>query len=151
MSRQKTGSAAHGFSAEDVARIDSWIVEIAAKHLGGVAPEEANAEWRVGNNRRLVIHRNGCWHDFVDETTGHGALSLLAHLHHDDADAALEAAQGLAGPTQGRRAARPRRWRRRGRRDAEAIAADDAWRDGVYRNAVALRGGDRRHAGGRPT
>ena len=67
MSRQKTGSAAHGFSAEDVARIDSWIVEIAAKQLGGVAPEEANAEWRVGNNRRLVIHRNGCWHDYVDE------------------------------------------------------------------------------------
>jgi hypothetical protein len=42
MPRQKTGSASHGFSAEDVARIDSWIIEIAAKQLGSVAPEEAN-------------------------------------------------------------------------------------------------------------
>jgi len=79
MSRQKTGSAAHGFSAEDVARIDSWILEIAAKQLGGVAPEEANGGWRVGDNRRLVIHRNGCWHDYVGGrlVTARSACSLI--------------------------------------------------------------------------
>src|SRR5580693_5976111 len=129
---QKTGSASHGFSAEDEARIDSWIVEIAAKQLGGVAPEEANGEWRVGDNRRLVIHRNGCWHDYVDEKTGHGALSLLAYLHHDDAEAALEAAQAWLAQHKGDGQLGRANGDGEDEEEAEAIAADDAWRDGVY-------------------
>ena len=144
MSRQKTGSAAHGFSAEDVARIDSWILEIAAKQLGGVAPEEANGGWRVGDNRRLVIHRNGCWHDYVDEKTGHGALSLLAYLHHDDAEAALETAQAWLAQHKGDGQLGRANGDGEDEEDAEAIAADDAWRaayiETLWQYAVAIGG-----------
>ena len=38
---------------------------------------------------------------YVDEKTGHGALSLLAYLHHDDAEAALEAAQAWLAQHKG--------------------------------------------------
>jgi hypothetical protein len=130
MSRQKTGSAAHGFSAEDVARIDSWIIEIAAKHLGGVVREEAHGEWRVGDDRRLVVHQNGCWHDFLADKTSHGTLSLLAHLLRDDVEAALRTARAwlaqhngdgqLGGDSGGDE--------NQVGEDAEAIATDDAWR-----------------------
>jgi hypothetical protein len=135
----------HGLSAEDASRLDSWTIEIAGKHLGA-ANEEANGEWRVGDNRRVIIHRNGCWHDFLAEKTGHGALSLLTHLHHDDAEAGLEAARAWLAQHEGE----GQLGRASGEdededgEDAEARAANDAWRaayvETLSQCAVAIGG-----------
>ena len=145
MPHKKAAAAAHGLSAEEVTCLDSWSIEIAAKDLGDVN-EEANGEWRVGGNRRLVIHRNGCWHDFLHEKTGHGALSLLTHLHHGDAQAALEVAQAWLTQHKGD----GELGRASGDdeddngEDAQAIAADDAWHiayvDTFWRRAEAIDG-----------
>ena len=90
MPHKKT--AADGLSAEGAPWLDRRAIEIAAKHLGAVN-EEPNREQRVGDNCGLVIHRNGCWHDFLNEKTGHRALSLFALLLHDDAETGLAAAK----------------------------------------------------------
>ena len=49
-------------SAADSARLDSWMVDIAADELGSVT--ESGDDYRVGANRSLVIHRTGAFHDF---------------------------------------------------------------------------------------
>jgi hypothetical protein len=99
MPREKTAAAAHGLSAKGAPLLDRPAIEIAAKHLGA-GNEEPNGERRVGGNCGLVIHRNGCWHDFLNEKTGHGALSLFALLHHGDAETGLEVAMNrLVGTT----------------------------------------------------
>jgi hypothetical protein len=127
MPRKKTAADGHGLSAEDASRLDSWAIEIASKHLGAVN-REAKGEWRAGDNRRLVIHRNGYWHDYLAEKTGHGALSLLTHLHHNDAEAGLDAAKVWLAQHEGNgqlnRASDDDDYEE----DGEAVSADDAWR-----------------------
>lgn len=70
-------------SASDVARLDSWTLELAAQ-VRGDGREETSGGWRFGANDALIVHPNGYWHDFSADVSGHGALSLLAHLHGDD-------------------------------------------------------------------
>ena len=79
MPRQKNAAGACGLSAEDAARLDTRLVEIADKHLGPVHPE-TNGAWRFGDSHALVLHRNGCWHDFRSGDSGHGALSRRVHF-----------------------------------------------------------------------
>ena len=57
-------------SAADSARLDSWMVDIAADELGSVT--ESGDDYRVGANRSLVIHRTGAFHDF---SAGIGGLA----------------------------------------------------------------------------
>jgi hypothetical protein len=129
MPRQKTAAGAFGLSAEDTARLDTWLVEIADKHLGEVRPE-ASGGWRAGDSQALVIHRNACWHDFRVGETGHGGLSLLAHLHPDHAETALKAARDWLARHSG-----DGQLGRTGsddglgdERETEATAVDAAWR-----------------------
>jgi hypothetical protein len=137
MPRKKTAADGHELSAEDSSRLDSWTIEIAARDLGAVN-EEAKGEWRVGDNRRLVIHRNGCWHDFLAEKTGHGALSLLTHLHPDDAGAGLDAAKAWLAQHEGDGQLGRGSDDDEDEEDAEALAADDAWRT-AYVETLLLR------------
>ncbi len=67
-------------TAADLARLDSWMTELAAQ-VQGAGREEASGDWRFGSNDALVIHPHGFWHNFAGGDSGHGALSLLAHLH----------------------------------------------------------------------
>jgi hypothetical protein len=113
-----------GLSAADLARLDTWIVDI-AEELRGPAQDAGNGDWRVGDGRALVIHRDGCWHDFSADKSAYGALSLLVHLHHGDGQAALKAAKAwLAGHSGDGRLSRADE----DEDDAEAEAVDDAWR-----------------------
>jgi Protein of unknown function (DUF3631)/Toprim domain len=129
MPRQKTAAGAFGLSAEDTARLDTWLVEIAHKHFGEVR-QEANGGWRAGDSQALVLHRNACWHDFRVGESGHGALSLLARLHHDNGETALKVARdwltrhggdGQLGRAVGDSGLGDEE-------DAEATAVDNAWR-----------------------
>jgi hypothetical protein len=126
MPRMKTAAAAHGLSAEGAPWLDRRAIEIAAKHLGA-GNEEPNGERRAGDNCGLVIYRNGCWHDFLNEKTGHGALSLFALLHHDDAEAGLEAARDRLAQHGGDKQLGRANGDDEDREDVEAIAADYAW------------------------
>jgi putative DNA primase/helicase len=67
-------------SADDMARLDTWALELAAQ-VHGTGREEGNGDYRFGHSDRLVVHRTGLWHDFAANQGGHGALALLAHLH----------------------------------------------------------------------
>jgi hypothetical protein len=129
MPRQKTAAGPFGLSAEDTVRLDTWLVEIADKHLGEARPE-ASGGWRAGDSQALVIHRNACWHDFRAGETGHGGLSLLAHLHSDDRETALEAAREWLARHTGDGQLGRADWDSglRGEKDAEATAVHDAWR-----------------------
>ena len=77
MPRKKT--AADGLSAEGAPWLDGRAIEIAGKHLAAVN-EEPNGEWPVGDNCGLIMHPKGCWHDFLNEKTGHRALSSVRSL-----------------------------------------------------------------------
>jgi hypothetical protein len=77
--RAANGGSSPHLSAEDVARLDTWLPEIAERYLGKVQLE-ANGDYRVGGNRGLVIHPNGVWHNFAAVKSSHGALQLLTHL-----------------------------------------------------------------------
>jgi hypothetical protein len=85
-------------SAEDLARLDTWVCELAAQVHGG-GREEASGDWRFGSNDALVIHPNSYWHDFSASVGGHGALKLLAHLHGGDTAAVNVARAWLAQHT----------------------------------------------------
>ena len=116
MPRKKT--AAEGLSAEGAPWLDRRAIEIAANHLGAVN-EEPNGEWLVGDNCGLIMHRNDCWHDFLNEKTCHGH-EQLGRADGDDEDG----------------------------EDAEAIAADYAWStayvDMVWCGGPPRRSGTRR-------
>ena len=56
------------------------------------AQEQASGDYRIGANRALVIHPNGCWHDFSASKGGYGALELLVHLRGGICQLALETA-----------------------------------------------------------
>jgi Protein of unknown function (DUF3631) len=129
MPHQKTAAGSFGLSAEDSARLDTWIVEIADKHIGDIH-QEANGGWRFGASHALVLRRNACWHDFRLGESGHGALSLLAHLHHDDGETALKAAKDwLVRHNGDGQLGRPGSNSGLGdEEDAEATTVDDAWR-----------------------
>jgi putative DNA primase/helicase len=77
-------------SADDTARLDTWLCELAAQ-VHGDGREEASGDWRFGSDDSLILHPNGYWHDFAFGGGGHGALKLLAHLHGSD-EAAVTAA-----------------------------------------------------------
>jgi hypothetical protein len=128
MPRQKTAAGACGLSAEDTARLDTWLVEIADKYLGDVH-QEANGGWRAGDSHALVLRRDACWHDFRPGETGHGGLSLLVHLHRDDAEASLKVARDwLARHSGDGQLGRGSDSALGAAGDAEATAVDDAWR-----------------------
>ena len=76
----KKTSAPPKITAEDAARLDTWMTELAAS-AHGAGREEASGDWRFGSSDALVLHPNGFWHDFAGADGGCGALSLLAHLH----------------------------------------------------------------------
>jgi Protein of unknown function (DUF3631)/Toprim domain len=115
-------------SAEDTARLNTWLVEIADKHLGPIH-QEANGAWRFGDSHALVLHRNGCWHDFRSGDSGHGALSLLVHLHRDEGETALKVARDwLATHSGDGQLGRDEGDDDRRNEKAETTAADDAWR-----------------------
>ena len=91
-------------SATDLARLDTWTVEIAAQARGD-GREEASGGWRFGRKGSLALHRNTAWYDFEASVGGCGALSLLVHFHGGEqvgADAArawlnLHAGDGCLG------------------------------------------------------
>jgi hypothetical protein len=93
-------------SAAEVARLDTWMLEIAAQARGD-GREEASGDWRFGDNDALIVHLSGFWHDFSADEAGHGALSLLAHLRGGAEGANIarawlaqhEATAGSAGTT----------------------------------------------------
>jgi hypothetical protein len=119
-------SARSGLSAADVERLETWIVDLAEK-LRGPASKDA-VGYRVGDSRAIAIHRNGCWHDFTADKSGHGALSLLVHLHQGDEQAAFETAKDwLAGHGGDGRLGRASGVDE-DEDGAEAEATDDAWR-----------------------
>ena len=126
MPRMKTAAAAHGLSAEGAPLLDRRAIEIAAKHLGAVN-EEPNGEWLVGDNCGLIMHPKGCWHDFLNEKTGHRALSLFALLHHGDAETGLEAAKNRLARHDGDKQLGRADGDDEDGEDVEAIAADYAW------------------------
>ena len=78
-------------SAADSARLDSWMVDIAADELGSVT--ESGDDYRVGANRALVIHRTGAFHDFSAGISGRGGVKLLQHVRKLDHEQALGAAR----------------------------------------------------------
>ena len=78
-------------SAAESARLDSWMVDIAADELGRVT--ESGDDYRVGANRSLVIHRTGAFHDFSAGTGGRGGVKLLQHVRKLDHEQALGAAR----------------------------------------------------------
>ena len=84
MSHKKNGQKEQGdpphLSATDLARLDSWLLEIAAQ-VHGPGREEASGNFRFGSNDSLAVHRNGYWHSFSAGKGGHSAKSLLTHLH----------------------------------------------------------------------
>jgi hypothetical protein len=114
-----------GFSAADVGRLNSWMIEI-AEDARGEKYEESGGDWRFGPNRALIVHANGCWHDFSADKGGHCALSLLAHLHGGDEAGATAATAWLSNHTGDGRLGRVDG--KDDEADAEAIAADDAHR-----------------------
>jgi putative DNA primase/helicase len=80
-----------GLSAADVARLDTWTLELAAQ-VHGDGREEASGDWRFCADDHLVLHPGRYWHDFRASKGGHGALCLLAHLH-GSAEAAANVAR----------------------------------------------------------
>jgi Toprim domain-containing protein len=78
-------------SAADSARLDSWMVEIASEERGTITV--AGDDYRVGDNRALVIHRTATFHDFITGTHGRGGLKLLQHVRKLDPEKALCAAR----------------------------------------------------------
>jgi putative DNA primase/helicase len=70
-------------SAAEVARLDTWMVEIAMEALGQCR-ETTGGSWRVGEKDCLSIHPGGAFHDFRKGTGGRGGLALIKHLHEDD-------------------------------------------------------------------
>jgi hypothetical protein len=126
MHSKKSTAGAHGISAGDLARLDTWTVEIAANYLGTVS-KEANGDHRAGPNRALIVHPNGCWHDFAADKSGHGALSLLVHLIGGDEQSVADAARTWLSQHEGDGGL----GRANGddeEEGAEEIAADDAQR-----------------------
>ncbi len=51
----KKASAPPKITAEDVARLDTWMTELAAS-VHGAGREEASGDWRFGSNDALVLH-----------------------------------------------------------------------------------------------
>ena len=90
-SKSTSPHAQPGLPAADVARLDTWSIEIAEAMLGA-AQQQASGDYRIGANRALVIHPNGCWHDFSASKGGYGALELLVHLRGGICQLALETA-----------------------------------------------------------
>jgi hypothetical protein len=78
------------FSATDIARLNSWALEIAGAARGEM--RGGSGEWRFGANQALVLHQGGWFYDFSAGRGGQGALALLAHLH-DGAEAGETAAR----------------------------------------------------------
>ena len=93
--RRSRQTPPQGLSAADVARLDTWALELATQ-VHGDGREEASGDWRFCADDSLVIHPSGYWHDFRASKGGHGALSLLAHLHGSPEAAASVARAWLA-------------------------------------------------------
>jgi hypothetical protein len=69
--------------ATDLARLNTWIVEIAGKARGMPISTSAG-DWRFGSSgSALCVYANGQYHDFSGGARAHGwnALQLIEHLH----------------------------------------------------------------------
>ena len=69
-------------SADEHARLDTWMMEIADAELGH-AKTSGNG-FRAGHSSGLAIHSNGTFHDFRNGGHGRGGLALLCHLRELD-------------------------------------------------------------------
>ena len=78
-------------SALDQARLDTWAVDIAEEECGVVTVD--GSDYRVGDNRGLLIRANATWHDFVTDKFGRGAFTLLRYLRDIDHDQGTGAAR----------------------------------------------------------
>jgi putative DNA primase/helicase len=76
-------------SAAEIARLNSWILEIATAARGEM--REGSGEWRFGANQALVLHSGGWFYDFAAGKGGQDALDLLTHLHGGDGSDAARA------------------------------------------------------------
>jgi hypothetical protein len=135
----KSAHPQHGLSAADIARLDTWLLDIAEQLRGQFHPDTDG--FRSGN-RALLIHHNCCWFDFTADAGNHGALSLLAHLHRDDWQAAIEFAKNWLANHSGEG--------RLGRvdgdneeLDAEATEADDVQRTAYIETLWRCAEGDK--------
>ena len=89
-----------GLSAAEIARLDTWMVEI-AEDARGTAAKETGDGFRLGSKGSLSIGRNAIFYDFEAGKGGKGACSLIRHLHGCDANAAVERARDWLGRNAG--------------------------------------------------
>ena len=68
-----------GLSAAELARLDSYVLDIAGARGAPVADSSGN--WRFGSKGSLLVAANGQFHSFEDGTHGFSAFQLIEHLH----------------------------------------------------------------------
>jgi hypothetical protein len=79
-------------TAAEIARLETWAVEIAEEALGPVH-DAGHDDWRVGVSRALVIHPGALFYDFGAGKGGRGSLALIEFLHNVDKDGARKIAR----------------------------------------------------------
>jgi hypothetical protein len=75
------GSGSPPLSAAEVARLDSWLLDIARGARG--SERAAGGSWRFGSKGAFVLHPDGSFFDFSAGAGGRGGLTLIRHLHLD--------------------------------------------------------------------
>lgn len=86
--RAKKAAPRVSLSPAEVERLISWMLTIADETLGN-QHEEGDGSFRFGENRALVIHPGGFFHNFAAGRGGTGGVELLAMLHGLSVDAAV--------------------------------------------------------------
>jgi hypothetical protein len=51
-------------SPADIARLNTWLPEIASSLRPGAPAQESGEEIRIGNKSSLAIYPDGCWADY---------------------------------------------------------------------------------------
>jgi putative DNA primase/helicase len=82
-------------SAGEVAKFDTWLVELATE-IHGAGRQEDSGNWRFGDSGSIVIFRTAYWHSFSAGEGGYGALSFLEQQYGDRHAAANAAHVWLA-------------------------------------------------------
>ena len=133
----RAGEPLGGLGAAELARLDTWAVDI-ARHVRGSGPAKANGGWRFGRKGGLAVHPDAWFYDFSAGKGGRGGLPLISHLLPDSDPVAwarewLGAHEGFGGCKSGT-----------ADDDGAAEALDDAERvamiEAIWRGATPIDG-----------
>ena len=75
--------AAHPLSSTALARLDSWMLVIAAEALGK-AVLDGSGNWRFGRRGGVCVYKNGQFHIFNGNAHGHSPLQLIEALYPNE-------------------------------------------------------------------